>query len=88
MTRRHQFARAIPRIVRFERDGAPISIADLYSAIERDHPDLVDDEVEASTGSVRWRHELRWELETAVVKGDVLRRKDLGRGVYSSKSPL
>jgi hypothetical protein len=83
MTRRQQFAMVIARIVSTERDGAPISIADLYSAIERDHPDLVDEEVESTTGAVQWKHELRWELETAVCKGEVRRRKDLGRGMYS-----
>jgi hypothetical protein len=61
-----------------------VSIADLYAAIERDHPILVDGEVEINTGAVRWKHELRWEIETAVVKGEIRRRKDLGRGIYSS----
>lgn len=73
----------IPKILRSEQAGAPLSIRDLYRAVERDHPHLVDDELEVSTGAVRWKHEFRWELETLVVKGEVKRRKDLGRGVYS-----
>lgn len=73
----------IPKILRSEQAGDPLSIGDLYRAIERDHPQLVDDELEISTGAVRWKHEFRWELETLVVKGEVKRRKDLGRGVYS-----
>lgn len=83
MTRRQEFTQLIPRIVRGERGGDPVSIADLYGAIERDHADLVDAEVEPSTGAVRWKHELRWELETLVVRGEVKRRKDLGRGIYA-----
>ncbi len=86
MTRRQEFAQLIPRIVRGERAGDPVSIADLYGAIERDHSDLVDAEVEASTGAVRWKHQLRWELETLVVRGEITRRKDLGRGIYSVDS--
>lgn len=70
----------IPRIFRSEGAGAPRSIGDLCAAVERDRPDLVDDEVELATGAVRWKHEFRWELETLVVKGEV---KDLGRGVHS-----
>lgn len=64
--------------------GDPISIADLYLAIERDHPDLADGDIEPDTGAVRWKHEFRWELETLVVSGKVRRRKDIGRGVYST----
>lgn len=84
MTRRQEFAKLLPVIVRAERGGDPVHLADIYAAVERDHPELVDDEVEASTGAVRWKHELRWELETLVVNGDVRRRKDLGRGQYST----
>lgn len=83
MTRRQEFAALIPRILRDEGAGDPLSIGHLYGAVERDHPELVDSELEASTGAVRWKHEFRWELETLVVKGEVKRRKDLGRGVYS-----
>lgn len=83
MTRRQEFAQLIPVIVRSERDGEAVHLSEIYAAIERDHPALVDDEVEPSTGAVRWKHELRWELETLVVHRDVRRRKDLGRGLYS-----
>jgi hypothetical protein len=55
----------------------------IYSEVEALLPELVDDEVEATTGAIRWKHELRWELETLVVKGDVTRRHELGRGWYS-----
>ncbi|GAB3155991.1 hypothetical protein GCM10027058_29330 [Microbacterium neimengense] len=83
MTRRQTFAAVIPKVVRSERGGEPVSIADIYAAIERDFPVLADGEIESSTGVLRWRHELRWEIETAVVKGKIQRRKDLGRGFYS-----
>lgn len=83
MTRRQEFANLLPLIVRNESDGAPVHLSQIYAAIERDHPALVDDEIEVSTGVIRWKHELRWELETLVVNGAVQRRKDLGRGLYS-----
>ncbi len=84
MSRRAEFARLIPRIVLDERAGHPVQLSEVYAAVERDHPDLVDDEIEASTGAVRWKHELRWELETLVGEGSILRRKDVGRGYYSA----
>jgi len=80
VTRRQQFAELIPQLV----SADPISIADLYLAVEQARPDLVDDEIEPDTGAVRWKHEFRWELETLVVNGRVSRRKDLGRGIYST----
>ena len=83
MTRRQEFAELIPRIVVSEHGGLPVSIAEIYGVVERDHPTLVDYEIEITTGAVHWKHELRWELETLVVKGAVKRRKELGRGVYS-----
>ncbi|MDQ6525534.1 hypothetical protein RB608_18085 [Nocardioides sp. LHD-245] len=83
MTRRQEFAQLLPTIVRLEAGGRPVHLRDIYAAVERDHPDLVDDEIEASTGRSRWQHELRWELETLVVHGDLKRRKELGRGMYS-----
>ncbi len=81
MSRRQQFAELIPQIVS-GRDS--VSIAELYEAVELGHADLVDDEIEPVTGAIRWKHEFRWELETLVVNGLVRRRKDLGRGVYST----
>lgn len=74
----------LPVIVRNECEGRPVHLSQIYAAIERDYPALVDDEIEVSTGVIRWKHELRWELETLVVDGVVQRRKDLGRGQYSS----
>jgi len=84
MTRRQEFARFISHVIRDERAGYAVSISDLYAAVEREHSELVDDEVETSTGALRWKHEFRWELETLVVRGDIKRRKDLGRGIYSA----
>lgn len=83
VTRRQELATLLPLIVGSSGTKA-IHLHDIYAAVERDHPALVDDEVEASTGAVRWKHDLRWELETLVVKGDIRRRKDLGRGMYST----
>jgi len=83
MTRRSEFARLLPVLVAAADDRSGIHLQALYDAIECDHPHLVDDEVEATTGAVRWKHELRWELETLVGHGDVKRRKDLGRAMYS-----
>jgi len=84
VSRRQDFAKLLPIIVREERNGEPVHLADIYDAVERDHAVLVDDEVEPDTGAVRWKHELRWELETLVGSGDIRRRKDLGRGLYST----
>lgn len=81
MTRRQQFAEIIPTLV---CGNDSISLTDLYAAIEQDHPDLTDEEVEQDTGAVRWKHEFRWELETLVVTGRVRRRKDIGKGIYST----
>lgn len=63
--------------------GAAVSLDEIYAAVTHERPDLVDDEIEAGSGAIRWKHELRWELETLVVAGQVRRRKDLGRGIYS-----
>ena len=83
MTRRQEFAKLLPIIVSSEAGGSAVHLRDIYAAVERDHPSLVDTEVEPSTGAIRWKHELRWELETLVVHAELRRRKDLGRGVYS-----
>jgi hypothetical protein len=83
MTRRQEFGQLLPTIVRSEAGGDPVHLRDIYVAVERDHPNLVDSEIEESTGRSRWQHELRWELETLVVHGELRRRKDLGRGLYS-----
>jgi hypothetical protein len=62
-----------------------MTLAEIYSWFETDHPELVDDELEPGPGHVvRWKHELRWEIETLVAAGAVKRRKDLGRGFYSA----
>ena len=84
MTRRQEFAKLLPIIVDSEAGGSAVVLREIYAAIERDHPSLVDAEIEDSTGAIRCKHELRWELETLVVHGQIRRRKDLGRGYYSS----
>lgn len=84
VTRRQEFAKLLPIIVDSEAGGSGVELRDIYAVFERDHPTLVDAEIEASTGAIRWKHELRWELETLVVHGRLRRRKDLGRGYYSS----
>ena len=82
MGRRSEYAKLLPGIVRNASNGEPIHIADIYGAVQRELPHLVDSEVESS-GAIRWKHELRWELETLVINGVVLRRKDLGLGMYT-----
>ena len=83
MSRRREFAKLLPLDIRDEKGGAPVHLSTIYEAIERDYPGLVDDGVETSTDAVRWKHELRWELETLVGGAAVTRRKDFGRGIYS-----
>lgn len=74
----------LPQIVEREAAGRPIHLSQIYAAIERNHGHLVDEEIEPPPSSaVRWKHELRWELETLVVNGTLRRRKDLGRAIYS-----
>jgi hypothetical protein len=84
VNRRQELSKLLPIIVGSEAGGSAVNLRDIYAAVERDHPGLVDAEVEDATGRSRWKHELRWELETLVVHGDLRRRKDLGRGYYSS----
>ena len=82
--RRKELAELIPVIVDRERDGEAVHLSQIYAAVERDHGHLVDTEVEPPpSNAVRWKHELRWELETLVAKGTVRRRKDLGPTLYS-----
>ena len=64
--------------------NAAMALRDIYRAIEQALPHCVDDEPDPPPShGLRWQHELRWELETLVTTGEVLRRKDLGRGLYS-----
>ena len=84
MTRRSEIAALLPGLVKNETNGGAVPLGAIYLAVERERPDLVDDETEATTGAVRWKHELRWEIETAVVKGTLRRRKDLGKAIYST----
>ena len=84
ITRRREFAEILPVIVAREGDGNPIHLSRIYFAVERDHAHLVDSEIEPPpSNAVRWKHELRWEVETLVANGGLRRRKDLGRGMYS-----
>lgn len=83
-TRRQQLADLLPKIIASSPQRTT-HLTDIYAAVERDYPALVDDEVEPPpSNAVKWKHELRWELETLVGKGEVQRRKDLGRGMYSA----
>jgi hypothetical protein len=84
VTRRSEMAVLLTRIVSSETEGGPVPLNAIYSAVARERPDLVDDEIEASTGAIHWKHDLRWEIETAVVKGTLRRRKDLGKAIYST----
>ena len=70
-------------MIRSAAVAGPVTLDAIYDAVEHQLPQWVDDERESGTTQFRWRHELRWELETLVVRGDVKRRKDLGRGWYS-----
>lgn len=82
MSRRAELAVLLPKIV--EAAGEPIHLSTIYAQVEQDRPQLVDDELEPGPSRVvRWKHELRWEMETQVVAGRICRRKDLGRGMYS-----
>lgn len=82
MSRRAELAMLLPKIV--EASAAPIHLSNIYAQVEQDRPDLVDDELAPGPSRVvRWKHELRSELETQVVAGRIRRRKDLGRGMYS-----
>jgi len=80
--RRREFSELLPLIVGRTTDRAPVHLRQIYEAIERDHSHLIDDEVDSS-GAVRWKHELRWELESLIVSGTLRRRKDLGPAMYS-----
>ena len=58
-----------------------MSLQALYKAVESESPDLADDEHDQ--WGLKWRHEVRWEVETLVTQGTLRRRKDLGRAMYS-----
>lgn len=80
--RRAEFAMLLPQMVGSQ--GKPVHLSEIYATVERDHPHLVDDEVEPPpSNALRWKHDLRWELETLVVKGELRQRKDLGPALYS-----
>lgn len=83
MTRRMKLLALLPGIVGTERGGRPVHLDVIYAAIKRDHPTLVDDEIERPKGELRWKHDVRWELQRLVGRGQVQRRKDLGRSMYS-----
>lgn len=84
VTRRQEFATLLPQIIFQEMNGDPVDLGTIYVAVERDRPDRVDEDIEPPPSNVlRWRHALRWEIETLVVGGTVRSRKDLGRAIYS-----
>jgi hypothetical protein len=82
--RRSEFAEILPLIVDLEAVDGVAGLDCVYAAVERDYGHLVDAEVEPPpSNALRWKHDLRWELETLVVRGVLRRRKDHGRGKYS-----
>lgn len=84
-SRRRAFAQLLPELIaQLSYDGA-VNLSSLYEAIENQFPGLVGDEVDGDD-KPQWKHDLRWELETLVGNGSVLRRRDLGRGWYSPNS--
>ena len=59
-----------------------VHLRGIYAAVERDHPSLVDTESRFRPGGpVEARAAMG--VETLVVNGELRRRKDLGRGIYS-----
>lgn len=83
MSRRSLLAARLPALIR-AKAADPVSLAAIYDAVEQNMPELIDDEVEPGTAQLKWKHELRWEIESLVIRGELKRRKDLGRGYYST----
>src|SRR5205807_10213944 len=82
--RRTELRDHLPHIVRTLDHGAGAHLTEIYSYVERNHAHLVDDERDPPPGNgLKWKHDLRWEVETLVLQGVIMRRKDLGRARYS-----
>lgn len=66
-------------------DGGPVQLAEMYRWVEVNRPDLAGQDPDPhAPGRPQWQHDLRWELQSAVTSGRVLKRSDLGRGFYSA----
>lgn len=67
--------------------GDTASLTQLYDAAERRYGRLLDRRPDpARATQQKWQHDLRWELQSAVDDGRVLKRTDVGRAVYSVAS--
>lgn len=83
-SRRTAFREALPGLVSHLEQGRGVHIVQIYASAESELPQLIDSEPDPTAPrQLKWKHELRWELETLVQAGQVHRRKDLGRGMYS-----
>lgn len=87
MSRRTELAVLIP-IVLEGYQGHPVHTNVIYKHIQALRPDLVDDEPDPYTPTrLKWEHDVRWELQSGVTDGRIVKREDVGRGYYSSPSP-
>src|SRR5690606_27495339 len=81
---RTELAGLIPELLE-EWGGQPVHIEIIYAAIENRRPDLVDDEPDPhAPNRKQWKHDVRWELTTAVNKERIAKRDDIGRGYYAA----
>lgn len=83
MTRRQVFRELALHALR-DSSSQALQLRAIYDNVSELRPDLTDDEVESDSGRLKWKHELRWEIESLVRSGLILRRKELGRGWYSN----
>jgi hypothetical protein len=81
VNRRRELNELLPRIVA----GADVmSLRQIYVGVKKAAPWLVDDEPDpAAMHRLKWEHDVRWEIETLVASGVLVRRRELGRGLYS-----
>ena len=88
MTRRNEFAELIVEIL--DRSGCtPVHIQLLYEQISHIRPDLTDDEPDPHAPKrLKWQHDIRWELQTAVTNRRISKRSDVGRGFYSGLASM
>jgi hypothetical protein len=82
MGRRSEFSLLIPQLMWLEA-GRPVTLNQLYVAIEQTRPDLVDDLPDPQApGRPQWQHDLRWEIQTAVTSRRIVKLEEIGRSVY------
>lgn len=80
MNRRRLFFQEIPGLIGQLDRGGGVRLRDIYGAIESEFPASVDTERELPPGhGLKWKHDVRWEIETLVAQRVIVRRKDLGR---------